>query len=226
LPSVLWHCWSGVRKSIQPVKYWVMRWHGYLPWVRYKWFAYGPTDATAAPSSLALLKSRIVFFLLVPAYPGWTEKDAVKWVYLLTCLLTKYWHFLDTVYIVAVMTDAIWLLLCAVGQSGSWSCRKRSVHTTSCFTPAHTALFISLCFYIEISSGSAPVYDTLPSFQAVPFHALTLLTWQQEGHFDASGWKFKGHLARKKIPFISLQCSCQSIEWWACTNKLIKQISM
>jgi len=31
LPSVLWHRWLGIRKSIQPVKNWVMRcWCGYL----------------------------------------------------------------------------------------------------------------------------------------------------------------------------------------------------
>ena len=31
MPSVLWLCWLGVRKSIWPVKIWVMRcWHGYL----------------------------------------------------------------------------------------------------------------------------------------------------------------------------------------------------
>jgi len=31
LPSMLWHCRLGVRKSIQPVKNWVMRcWRGYL----------------------------------------------------------------------------------------------------------------------------------------------------------------------------------------------------
>ena len=31
LPSVLWHCWLGVRKSIRPVNNWVMRcWCGYI----------------------------------------------------------------------------------------------------------------------------------------------------------------------------------------------------
>ena len=31
MPSVLWHCWLGVRKSIRPIKMWVMRcWRGYL----------------------------------------------------------------------------------------------------------------------------------------------------------------------------------------------------
>jgi len=35
-------------------------WHDYLSGVRCKLFAYGPADATATPSSLASLKSRIV----------------------------------------------------------------------------------------------------------------------------------------------------------------------
>jgi len=62
LPSVLWHCWLGVRKSIRPVKNWVMRcWRGYLSAARCKWFAYGPPDATATPSSLASLKSGLVW---------------------------------------------------------------------------------------------------------------------------------------------------------------------
>jgi len=35
-------------------------WRGYLSGARYKLFAYGPTEATATPSSLASLKSRLV----------------------------------------------------------------------------------------------------------------------------------------------------------------------
>jgi len=47
IPSVLWCCWFGGRKGIQPVKHWVVGcWHGYLSGVRCR-FAYGPTDATA-----------------------------------------------------------------------------------------------------------------------------------------------------------------------------------
>jgi len=61
-PSVLWCCWLGSRKSIRCVKNWVVRyWHGYLSGARCKWFAYGPADATAAPSSLAPVKSRMVY---------------------------------------------------------------------------------------------------------------------------------------------------------------------
>jgi len=61
--SALWCCFSllGVRKSVRPVKNWVMRcWCGCLSGMRCKWFAYGPADATTSLSSLALLKSRMV----------------------------------------------------------------------------------------------------------------------------------------------------------------------
>ena len=62
LPSVVWHCWLGVRKSIRPVNNWVMRWWcGYLPRPRCRWFADASADASATPSSLAWLKSRLVW---------------------------------------------------------------------------------------------------------------------------------------------------------------------
>jgi len=60
LPSVLWRCWLGGRKGIRPVKNWVVRyWRGCLSGARGGWFAYGPADANATSSSLALLKSRM-----------------------------------------------------------------------------------------------------------------------------------------------------------------------
>jgi len=62
LPSVLWRCWLGGRKGIRPVKNWVVRyWRGCLSGARGGWFAYGPADATASPSSLAPVKSRMVY---------------------------------------------------------------------------------------------------------------------------------------------------------------------
>jgi len=52
----------GVRKSIRAVKNWVMKcWHRYLSWVRCKWFAYGPANTTATPSSLVSLKSTLIY---------------------------------------------------------------------------------------------------------------------------------------------------------------------
>ena len=46
-PSVLWHCWLGGRKGIQPVKNWLVGcWHGYLSGARCR-IAYGTADAIA-----------------------------------------------------------------------------------------------------------------------------------------------------------------------------------
>jgi len=39
----------------------VTYWRGYLFGARCKWFACGPADATATPSSLAPVKSRMVY---------------------------------------------------------------------------------------------------------------------------------------------------------------------
>jgi len=74
-----WHCWLGVRKSIQPVKNWVMGcWRGYLSGMWCKWFAYGPSDATATHhQSLASVKSRMVY-LSGACLPRLSWKKAVK----------------------------------------------------------------------------------------------------------------------------------------------------
>ena len=63
MPSVLWHCWLGIRKSIWPVK--IHQWGvgcGYLSAARCRLFAYVPDDATAIakPHNLVSFKSRLV----------------------------------------------------------------------------------------------------------------------------------------------------------------------
>jgi len=81
-PSVLWRCWMGVRKGIRPVKteWWLVRyWRGYLSGARCKWFAYGPADCTAIPSSLAPVKSRMVY-LSGAGLPRLYWKKPVKWM--------------------------------------------------------------------------------------------------------------------------------------------------
>jgi len=72
--------WLGIRKSIRPVKIWVMRcWHCYLPVARCKWFAYGPADAMTTPSSLASLKLNPEWFtFLVPAYLKCPGNEIIK----------------------------------------------------------------------------------------------------------------------------------------------------
>jgi len=58
LPSVLWHCWLGIRKSIRPVKIdWLSVWSEVqIVCIRFSWCHCHPQT----PSSLALLKSRLV----------------------------------------------------------------------------------------------------------------------------------------------------------------------
>ena len=83
LPSVLWHCWSGIRKSIRPVKNWMMRCcGGYLSGARCRLFAYGQADATAFQNPIisCLILIQTGFTFLVPAYPGCPGKEAVKQV--------------------------------------------------------------------------------------------------------------------------------------------------
>jgi len=51
----------GRQEGHSDCKNWVMRcWCGYLSGVTCKWVTFGPADATATPSSLVLLKSRLV----------------------------------------------------------------------------------------------------------------------------------------------------------------------
>jgi len=80
-PSVLWHCWMGIRKSIQSVNN-QTEWLGAgmvicLGWAA-KLFACGPADATASPSFLALLKSRMVLPFWCRLTQVVLEKEDVK----------------------------------------------------------------------------------------------------------------------------------------------------
>ena len=45
------------------------------------------------PSSLASLKSRMVFTFLVPAYPGCPGKEAVKWVFVFVLAYVCYFSY-------------------------------------------------------------------------------------------------------------------------------------
>jgi len=67
--SLLQHLFStltllvGQQDERPACKNWVVSyWHGYLSEARCKWFAYDPADATATLSSLAPVKSRMVYF--------------------------------------------------------------------------------------------------------------------------------------------------------------------
>ena len=76
----------GHLKEHVAFKNWVIRcWSGYLSGARWEWFAYGPADATATPSFLTSLKSRLVDYLWCQPTQVVLEKEAVKqiyWVYI------------------------------------------------------------------------------------------------------------------------------------------------
>ena len=88
---MLWRCWLGVRQGIQAVKTWVMRcWHGYLSGTKCKWFAYGPADATATPSSLLQKIQNGLSFWYQPTQIV-LEKKAVKWLCVCVTAVQKLW---------------------------------------------------------------------------------------------------------------------------------------
>ena len=82
MPSLLWRCWLGDRKGIRPVK---NEWWGVGVVVCLERGAdlhtaqLMPLPLTVSCSS----KIQISFTFLVPAYPGYPGKEAVKWLLLL-----------------------------------------------------------------------------------------------------------------------------------------------
>ena len=86
LPSVLWRCWLGVRKGIQPVKN--MEWWGAGVVICLERAAndlHMVQLMPLPPRYLLLQQNPEWFILLVPAYPGCPGKKAVKRLYV--CLL-------------------------------------------------------------------------------------------------------------------------------------------
>jgi len=86
VPSLLWRCWLGGRKGIQPVKNWVVGCScGYLSGARCR-FAYGPLMPLPLTVS-CFSKIQIGFTFLVPVHLGSHGKRAVKLVYV--CVTTQ-----------------------------------------------------------------------------------------------------------------------------------------
>jgi len=81
MPSVLWHCWLGVKKreSIWPLKNWVMMcWRGFLAGVRCKWFCIWSSWCHCHPIISFFIKIQTGLIFLVTAYPGCPWKQAIK----------------------------------------------------------------------------------------------------------------------------------------------------
>ena len=61
------------------IREWSWCWRTSIKGVRCKWFAYGPADVTATPSS-CFIKIPNGLTFLVPANPGCPGKEAIKWL--------------------------------------------------------------------------------------------------------------------------------------------------
>jgi len=76
LPSVPWHCWLGIRKSIRSVKNWVT-W--LFLWSEIQMICMWSSWCHCQPVISCFIKIQTGLTFLVLAYPGCPGKKAVKW---------------------------------------------------------------------------------------------------------------------------------------------------
>jgi len=123
-------------------KNWVVRyWRGYLSAARCKWFAYGPADATATHSSLASLKSRMVY-LSGAGLPrlSWKKKP-LNDVVVYSFRIGRIWIMNQTRF--DFRTDLGWELLelglvhLLLASNDKWYCRGNGMHCIECSPVGH-----------------------------------------------------------------------------------------
>ena len=151
---MLWCCWLGGRKGIQPVKNWVVEcWRGCLGWgADLHMSQQMPLPLTISCFS----KSRLVLPFLV--LPVWTNsKWAVKRLCVYICLYVKQWWCLTfLLWICDLNVGCHVISVCYHGMNG-FCCWTDVIRNIIC------SLIIGIC---ALSS----------------FSALTLLVGRQEGH--------------------------------------------
>jgi len=94
LPSVLWHCWLGVMKSIRPVNKLsdeVLAWLSV--WTEVQMICIWSSWCRCHPIISCSNKIQNSLTFLVPAYPGWIEQEAIKWASV--CLIMSANHLQD-----------------------------------------------------------------------------------------------------------------------------------
>jgi len=93
----------GWQEGHPACKNWLMRcWCGYLSEVRCKWFACGPADATATPSSLAPVKSRLVY-LSGAGLPRLSGKKTLNRRSVVHCSSYFWWFCTRAVWVIYVL---------------------------------------------------------------------------------------------------------------------------
>ena len=132
VPSVLWCCWLGGRKGIQPVKNIDMEWWGAGMVICLE---RGANDLHMVqlmplpPHHLLLQQNPEWFILLVPAYPGCPGKKAVK--RLCVCVAAYAREF----YICWRQVINTGMLHCSMLQSHMVQC-STTIHTSDCYKVA------------------------------------------------------------------------------------------
>ena len=87
VPSVLWHCWLGIRKTAQTVKKLsdeVLAWLSV--WSEMQMICIWSSWCHCRPIISCFIKIQIALTFLLPAYPGCPEKEAVNWVWSLSII--------------------------------------------------------------------------------------------------------------------------------------------
>jgi len=113
MPSVLWRCWLGGRKGIQPVKNWVVRcWHGYSVWGEVQ-ICIWPSWCHSHSLSLAPVNPDCFyspgFTFLVPAHLGSPRHSPgdrkMVVVVVVVVVYFSYFHMIELVYCTAMSCE-------------------------------------------------------------------------------------------------------------------------
>jgi len=84
MPSVLWHCWLGIRKSISPVNNYSVRKCSLLAWLavwnEVQMICICASWCHCLPIISCCNKIQTGLTFLVLAYPDCSGKEAIKWV--------------------------------------------------------------------------------------------------------------------------------------------------
>jgi len=114
LPSVLWHCWLGVRKSVRPLNKlsdemlaWVSVWSEVQRIYRYFWLSWCHYHLIIS----CFIKIQIGLTFLVPSYSGCPTcpgKETVKWVFVCFLFNLVFKKIITTCISVAIYVTITW----------------------------------------------------------------------------------------------------------------------
>ena len=114
LPSVLWHCWLGGRKGIQPVKKWGDGRGGH--WlVRMEW---RPAGWSVSAAVNLPLHHKVQKFSSGTGSPGWSRKKGFKMVVVWFLRPVFQWDTTTTTTVLRPVSGTTWVSQCQNRTSG------------------------------------------------------------------------------------------------------------